>query len=232
MVNAQEFFGKEVVSLFHGSSAQVKHPQRGVGNPHNDYGPGFYTTELRELALEWACPSIVDGWATESALDTHGLSVVDLSGPEFTVLNWMAVLLEHRKINVGVGIAGEARGFIIETYGVDLSSADIVHGYRADDSYFHIARSFLNNRIPVEVLEQSLFLGGLGHQVAVVSEAAFESLTWVGAEPARGKTWHPRRAKRDADARAVALQLQADSQQAKSGCYILDIMRGADPWHK
>ena len=172
MVNAQEFFGKEVVSLFHGSSAQVKHPQRGVGNPHNDYGPGFYTTELRELALEWACPSIVDGWANEYALDTHGLSVVDLSGPEFTVLNWMAVLLEHRKINVGVGIAGEARGFIIENYGVDLSSADIVHGYRADDSYFHIARSFLNNRIPVEVLEQSLFLGGLGHQVAVVSEAA------------------------------------------------------------
>ena len=232
MTTANEFFEKETITLFHGSSVQVKHPQFGVGNPRNDYGLGFYTTELHELAFEWACPGIKDGWVNEYALDTRGLSVIDLSGPEFTVLNWMAVLLEHRKISLGVGIADEARAFVIENYGVDLTSADIVHGYRADDSCFQIARSFLNNRISVEVLEQSLFLGGLGYQVAILSDVAFSHLSWLGAEPAQARTWHPRRVKRDADARAVALQLQADSLQQRSGCYIIDIMRGADPWGK
>lgn len=232
MVDATEFFGKETISLFHGSSTQVRFPKHGFGNPHNDYGLGFYTTELRELALEWACPGIADGWANEYALDTRGLAVIDLSAPEFTVLNWMAVLLEHRKISFGVGIASEAREFILQNYGTDLTAADIVHGYRADDSYFSVARSFLNNRIPVEVLEQSLFLGGLGYQVVIMSEAAFGQLTWKGAEPAQGRIWHPRRAARDADARATAAKLQADSLRERSGSYILDIMRGADPWRK
>ena len=230
MVGAAMFFGRERVSLFHGSSTQVRRPAFGVGNPHNDYGLGFYTTELAELAFEWACPSIDDGWVNEYALDTRGLAVLDLGGADFTVLNWMAVLLENRRVTLGHGIASEARDFIIANYGVDLSAADVVYGYRADDAYFSLARSFLDNRIPVEVLEQSLFLGGLGYQVAIMSERAFAQLEWVGAQFADGGTWHPRRIKRDKQARERAAELGRDSYAGRKGRYIVDIMRGADPW--
>lgn len=227
MVDATTFFGHETVALYHGSPQQVKRPQFGKGNPHNDYGLAFYATEIEQLALEWACPTSSSGWANEYSLDTHGLAVLDLNGDEFSVLNWMAVLLENRRISTGAGIAANAREFIIDEYAVDLSGADIVHGYRADDSYFHMARSFLNNRIPVEVLEQSLFLGDLGHQIALKSRAAIERLSWVAARPAAGNVWHPMRVRRDSEARRMALELEEKAAESQSGTYIIDIMRGS-----
>ena len=231
-MDAKTFFDAGSMTLFHGSSRKVKHPVFGKGNPHNDYGLGFYTTELQELAFEWACPRADDGWANEYRLDTRGLSIIDLSSDDFTVLNWMAVLLQNRKVCMGPGIAAEARDFIIQEYAVDLSAADLVHGYRADDSYFHVARSFLNNTIPIEVLEKALFLGGLGYQVAVMSERAFNQLAWVSAEPAIGTTWNPRRIKRDSDARAVASRLESEAVLNRNGTYIVDIMRGDAPWQQ
>lgn len=232
MAEARSFFGRNQVTLFHGSARKVKHPAYGIGNPNNDYGLGFYTTELKELAFEWACPRANDGWANGYLLDTRGLSIVDLNADCYTVLNWMAVLLEHRKVSMSAGIAREARDFIVKEYAVDLTGADLVHGYRADDSYFHIARSFLNNTIPVEVLEQALFLGGLGYQVAIMSERAFSQLTWIAAEPASGTTWNPRRITRDAEARAIAAQLTQSAATNRDGTYILDIMRGDASWQR
>ena len=232
MQSGKRFFGRERITLFQGSPHIVRHPRLGSGNPFNDYGPGFYTTELQDLAFEWACPKTRDGWANEYVLDTRGLRVLDLSGDGFSALNWMAVLLAHRKINIGIGIAQEARAFLVDRYGVNLAEADVVHGYRADDSYFHIARAFLNNRIPVEVLEGALFLGGLGYQIALVSERAFDNLEWVAAQPASGTTWNPRRIRRDAQARAVAARLEKEALDAREGTYILDIMRGDDSWQR
>ena len=105
MAEAKSFFGRNQVTLFHGSARKVKHPAYGIGNPNNDYGLGFYTTELKELAFEWACPRANDGWANEYLLDTRGLSIVDLNADCYTALNWMAVLLEHRKVSMSAGIA-------------------------------------------------------------------------------------------------------------------------------
>ena len=231
MLDATSFFGRDRVTLYHGSQNVLKRPEFGVGNPHNDYGLAFYTTELPELAFEWACPRADDGWVNEYLIDVRDLNVIDLGSSEFTVLNWMAVLLEHRKVSVGVGIVGEAREFLVANYAVDLSAADLVHGYRADDSYFHIARAFLGNRISVEVLEQSLFLGGLGYQIAVVSERAFGRMEWVSAKLARGATWNPRRIQRDAAARAAALRLEREGASFE-GTYVIDLMRGESSWAK
>ena len=230
MIDAAEFFGYDAIAIYHGSPRMVKHPKFGEGSSHNDFGLAFYMTEVEELAFEWACPTLESGWANEYALDARGLSVLDLNGDEFTVLNWMATLLAHRRISMEPGIAAEARTFIIENYSVDLSDADIVYGYRADDSNFHIARSFLNNRIPVEVLEQSLFLGGLGYQAALKSQTCFEHLTWVSAQSAAGNVWHPRRIRRDSEARRIAGELERMAASSSEGTFIIDIMRGSNPW--
>ena len=49
--------------LYHGSREIVEHPLYGMGSENNDYGQGFYCTESLELAKEWACPEIKDGFA-------------------------------------------------------------------------------------------------------------------------------------------------------------------------
>lgn len=43
--------------LYHGSEKILEKPVYGFGRTDNDYGRGFYCTEDRELAKEWACQS-------------------------------------------------------------------------------------------------------------------------------------------------------------------------------
>ena len=39
----------------------------------------------------------------------------------------------------------DARNYIIDNFGIDLKDYDVVIGYRADDSYFAFAESFVQN---------------------------------------------------------------------------------------
>ena len=50
--------------------------------------------------------------------------------------------------------------------------------YRADDSYFDYAESFLNNGISVEQLTHAMRLGKLGEQIVVKSKFAFFNLQY------------------------------------------------------
>lgn len=43
------------MELFHGSTGIISKPTYGGGKAYNDYGQGFYCTQVTELAMEWAC---------------------------------------------------------------------------------------------------------------------------------------------------------------------------------
>lgn len=86
-----------------------------------------------------------------------------------------------------------AKSYVAARYPAELGKADVIIGYRADDSYFSFARAFLENRISLAQLERAMKLGGLGRQVVAVSEAAFGALTFAGAETAPASQWHERR---------------------------------------
>ena len=209
--------------VFHGSPVEVRVPTYGVGNPRNDYGLAFYCTELKELACEWACPTEADGVVNEYELDCTGLKLLNLNSDEFSVLNWLAVLVKNRPLGQRHQITNEMQKFLVEQYSVDLNKADIVYGYRADDSYFSFARAFLNNTISVESLEQALFLGGLGFQVALRSKKAFKYIRYVGSEAVPGAHWNPRRIERDSQARAAFERIQRE--QGLGGTRAIDIIR-------
>ena len=228
MYEAAAFFGHETLTLFHGSSQVVSRPQFGAGSPFNDYGQGFYCTESQQLASEWACPTLEDGCVNEYALDLSGLSLLDLAAPEYSALNWLAVLLAHRTFEVGPAASAVARDFILQHYGVSLADADLVHGYRADDSYFSFARGFLSNQISLEDLERALFLGGLGYQVVLKTPRAFEALSFVGCATVEGEWWNPLRMARDTQARERYHAVVAQSaEQGFQGTYVVDLMRRA-----
>ena len=107
-----------------------------------------------------------------------------------------------------------------------ISQTDIVYGYRADDSYFSFARAFLNNTISIESLEQALFLGELGFQVAIKSKRAFDCIHFVGSEAVPGALWNPRRISRDSQARSAYEQIL--QEQGLGGLRALDFLKGAE----
>ena len=189
------------MKLYHGSDHIVEAPAFGLGKPYNDYGLGFYCTQHPDMAGEWAVGFDHDGFVNEYDFDTNGLKIVDLDAPEFTTLHWLAVLLANRWFDVRAPIANEAREYLLANFSVDLSKADVVEGYRADDSYFTFAQNFINGTISYRQLGNAMRLGELGRQVVVKSERAFSRLQFLDAQEAPRSVWLPRRERRDREAR-------------------------------
>ncbi|MFQ7291926.1 MAG: DUF3990 domain-containing protein [Monoglobales bacterium] len=88
--------GKKV--LYHGSSMIIRTPFYGKGKRYNDYGCGFYCTEHMELAKEWACTVNDIGYVNQYEIETDGLNVLNLFSREYTILHWLALLTEHRRM--------------------------------------------------------------------------------------------------------------------------------------
>ena len=68
-------------------------------------------------------------------------------------------------------------------------------------------------------------LGGLGQQVVLQSEKAFEALTFCEAESVRAETWHARRARRDRAAREAFKAMTASYGFSEDDVFALDILR-------
>lgn len=165
----------EKIILYHGTPDEVVNPVYGGGQDKHDYGRGFYLTEDIELAKEWAVcrPNQQNGWVHKYELDCTDLKMFDFQ--EKNVLSWLAELMKHRDAADTKRYRMLAAKFI-EKYGIDVNSYDVIKGWRADASYFYIAKEFVRDNIDIEILEELLSLGGLGIQYCLKSELAFSKL--------------------------------------------------------
>ena len=163
------------IILYHGSPNKVVVPQFGFGEGKHDYGKGFYLTENIELAKEWAVcrPDETNGWVHKYELDTTDLKVLNFQ--EYNVLSWLAELMKHRDASDSRRYKVLSKKFIAE-YGIDTSEYDVIKGWRANASYFYIAKEFVRDNIDIEILEELLSLGGLGIQYCIKSELAYSKL--------------------------------------------------------
>ena len=211
------------ITIYHGSEHVVENPVWGVGRKHNDYGLGFYCTESIDLAKEWAVSSISDGFANRYLMDTYGLNILNLNSPEYTILNWIAVLIEHRLFSIRNPVAARAKRYLIENYGINVNSYDLITGYRADDSYFDFADAFLNNSITVEQLARAMHLGRLGEQIVVKSRFAFSRIRFEGYDVAPKKLYYTLRRSRNDEAQRAYLKIL---EEYSDGLFISDILRG------
>ena len=214
---------EDYITIFHGSEKIIEHPIWGEGRKNNDFGIGFYCTESLELAKEWAVSSLRDGFANKYTLDTKHLNILNLNSSAYTILNWIAVLVEHRLFSITTPVARRAKNYLIEKFSVNVNAFDIITGYRADDSYFDYAESFINNAISVEQLAQAMKLGKLGEQIVIKSKYAFTKLKYEGFEVAeQGKYYVHRKSRNDEANRQYFEMLDKESD----GLYIQDIIRG------
>ena len=161
--------------LYHGTSDKVVTPFFGGGDDKHDYGRGFYLTENLDLAKEWAVckPNESNRWVHKYELDYDGLKILDFQ--EKSILSWLAELMKHRDAANSKRYRMLAAKFI-DKYGIDTSEYDVIKGWRADASYFYIAKEFVRDNIDVEILEQLVSLGGLGIQYCIKSELAYTRL--------------------------------------------------------
>ena len=210
-------------TLYHGSVKMIERPVFGYGNARNDYGPGFYCTEHIDLAKEWACTENKDGFANEYELEADGLKVLDLSDKKYHVLNWLAVLLENRTFVLDQGLPVVAKNYILETFLPEYKDADVIKGYRADDSYFSFAAAFMNNTISLEQLGRAMKLGELGEQIVLKSKKAFGQIQFVNAVVAENEVYYPKKSARDRSARE---KFRKDKERHPlEGSYVIDIVR-------
>lgn len=170
------------IILYHGSPNKVVVPQFGFGEGKHDYGKGFYLTENIELAKEWAVcrPDETNGWVHKYELDTTNLKVLDFQ--EHDILSWLAELMKHRDASDSRRYKVLSQKFIAE-YGIDTSEYDVIKGWRANASYFYIAKEFVRDNIDIEILEKLLSLGGLGIQYCIKSELAYSKLAEIEDGP-------------------------------------------------
>ena len=209
--------------LYHGSSSIIEKPKYGYGKTYNDYGLGFYCTDSLEMAKEWGVSDHRNGYANCYELECDGLQILNLNGPEFCILNWLAVLLENREFDVPSGLALEAKEYILANFSVDYGSFDAIIGYRADDSYFSFAQDFINGTISYRQLNNAMRLGKLGQQFVLKSKAAFEQLEFLGYETADSKEWYKKKAFRDQTARRQYFDVERNRRQ-RGDLYITTIL--------
>ena len=211
------------IVLYHGSNEKIEKPLLGKGKVYNDYGQGFYCTEHIELAKEWSCNEGVDGLANKYELDTSGLKILNLSSKEYTILHWLALLMEHRRLRVSTPVMRRGVQWLKEHFLVDISEYDLIIGYRADDSYFSFARAFISNEISLSQLNYAMRLGKLGEQYVLKTQKAFQQLAFKSAELADNTIYYARRKMRDEEARnAFFVELEKEDV---NGIYMRDIIR-------
>lgn len=178
------------------------------------------------MAKEWACKGKEPpAFANAYDLDLVGLKVLNLTEAPYTVLDWIAVLLANRTFQLDLEIAAEVRRYFIENFMPPIADADVIIGYRADDSYFNYAEAFVNNGLSVSRLNDALRLGKLGVQVALKSERAFTALRFVQADEVSWDEYHGRYVRRDAEARREWRDNLKVGASAAAGHFANDVIR-------
>lgn len=211
------------INIYHGSTTIIEKPQYGAGKSYNDYGRGFYCTEHIDLAKEWGCNEGVDGFANRYELNLMDLTVLSLSDDKYSILNWLAILMDNRIGRLNTPIERQGREYLLEHFLPEYKDADVIVGYRADDSYFSFARAFVGNGISLKQLGYAMRLGKMGQQYVLISEKAFQQVQFTGYEIAENREYYPKRKARDEQAReAFIRELEKDDTE---GIFMRDIIR-------
>ena len=209
--------------IYHGSRNEIKEPVFGEGKRYNDYGLGFYCTDSLEMAKEWAVSFEQDGYANCYEIDCTDLNILDLNAGAYCILHWLSILLQNREFDVPSGLAWEAKEYLIQKFTVPYQTADVIVGYRADDSYFSFAQDFINGTISYKQLKWAMHLGELGEQFVLKSKEAFSRIHFLKREFASGEDWYVKKMLRDQEARRRYFDIERNRRE-RGDIYITHIL--------
>ncbi len=151
------------------------------------------------------------------------MNILNLNSPDYTILNWIAVLLQHRVFPLNTPVARRAKQYILDRFNINVNAYDVIVGYRADDSYFDYAELFVNNGLSVQQLAEAMRLGKLGEQIVLKSKFAFSQIQYKGFDIAEKEKYYVLRKARDDEANSLFQQMAGNPFD---GLFIQDIIRG------
>lgn len=212
-----------LLTLYHGSEKMVGAPDLESAVFFNDFGGGFYTTESSDAAFQWACHLGENGFVNKYGLDDEDLNLINLNGKDYTILNWLAIVLKNRMYRMAQASFARPVEYIIANFLPDISGADIIKGMRADEIYFFFAKAFLKGKISLGQLKVLMNLGPMGEQVVLKSEKAFRRLEFISLKGADSVYAYPRRMSRNNN--ALANYYAEVDIGDEEGIYIGDILR-------
>lgn len=139
------------------------------------YRANNYLLDNLDLAKEYSAanPNNTNAYVRKYELDLSDLKVLDFT--EYNVLSWLAELMKHRDADDSKRYKVLSKEFI-DKYGIDTSGYDVIKGWRANASYFYIAKEFVRDNVDFDILEELLSLGDLGIQYCLKSQKAFDNL--------------------------------------------------------
>ncbi|MBQ9444807.1 MAG: DUF3990 domain-containing protein [Lachnospiraceae bacterium] len=184
------------MKLYHGSDRIITMPKWDRKSGSGDFGDGFYATESDELGREWAASSACGGFLNIYELDTEGLKVIDLSGDSFDINDWIAFVCLNRPDCIPPSLK-RAKDKIHSSALPILADADLIKGYRADDSNLIFLKDHLAGNITKAALTDHLRYSGTGEQVCLRSKKAADRLEFKEAVTVNGSTYYPQRMMRD-----------------------------------
>lgn len=112
---------------------------------------------------------------------------------------------------------------MIQNFLPDFKSYDAIVGYRADDSYFSFARSFLGNEISLSQLRYAMRLGKLEEQFVLKSKKTFDSIRYIDYTVVDHAVYYAKRKARDGEARDACMkELEKEDMD---GIFMRDVVR-------
>lgn len=96
---------------------------------------------------------------------------------DFGPMAWVAEVIANR--GVTSAIAREFSGEFVKRYKVNTLNADLIVGYRADDSYGDVIEAFMSGEITVEEVKRLFYKGELGEEYFIKSRNAFDCLKFI-----------------------------------------------------
>lgn len=148
-----------LMTVFHGSGDVVEQPQILYGRYTKDFGPGFYCMVIREQAERWASRKPVPRVNAYTVRLSDNLKVLEF--PEMTD-EWLDFIVACR-------------------HGVP-HDYDVVIGAMANDQVYNYVADFVDGALTREQFWALAKFKYPTHQIAFCSEAALESLEFVGCE--------------------------------------------------
>lgn len=167
------------MTIYHGNKLKDFTPIHTFNNSYNDFGSGFYTTPDIELAKEWSYGTYTSG--DKGYVHYYNIQLDSLTILDFTKLNslhWIAEVIYNRKLNItDKEVVQNNITELLARYKLNTDSYDVIIGYRADNSLFTYAESFISGGIYKHTLDLALEVNKSELQVCIKSKKAFNKLT-------------------------------------------------------
>jgi hypothetical protein len=183
--------------IYHGGDRIIRNPAFGTGWPYNDFGLGFYCTESRQYAAEWAAGPGRNGFVSAYSIESDGLRIINLCSSQYNPLHWLSLLFSYREFDLSSDTAYRAREYINKYFSVDHQACDCIIGYRADNRCFMFAQDFLDAKLSYMSFRNAVTGDDSNRQFVLKSNRAFDRIIFTGYEPVLNEEYFPVRRSRE-----------------------------------